>query len=244
MTENLHEKVPAPPPSPRTATFDRGDIVSLSVAGLSLLVALASLLFSIKSQYEAKAEYLAIEFSPHQALDEGRLLPFANGVGVPGIFQEPWGCMLSNNGDRTISIVEHEVWIATDKGKMFYSHISGGFLDREGSSVPMPVVLEPGQSRLLYLSVGLLIDESAATILAERFGGAKVVSRREVEIILAKAGLDLYGNERSITQYAGGEYTIAGPGPDRKEQVFVVVLRTGRGHLFSATASLYAGLPR
>lgn len=120
-----------------------------------------------------------------------------------------WPIIISNNGQNTVSLVAYE---ATSRIYGRKRNIETALLDKVGTSISPPIVLEGGQSTKLFLVVPIHIPNSVLTLinnLPEFIGKFRL---QELEKLLEKEyGIDIYGNEyRYAKKYAGvGEDILA-----------------------------------
>lgn len=120
------------------------------------------------------------------------------------------GILLTNTNEKTVTLTNYRFEqigkIDLDinfKYPTFYSGMDQGFSDENGNSQELPFILKEGESKLVYINTGILINnnvfekinkvykiENEKDILENR-----ELTYRELTYYLVKAQTDLYGNK-------------------------------------------------
>ncbi len=113
------------------------DVAALWIAVLSLVLSVGAFGFSIFVFRVGRAESLSVEASLAFGRDELRCLP---SVGDPvGLVQAPCGVTISNNSDRTVSIVSYAVYETDSTGRQAtYTSITSAITDNQGVPISVP----------------------------------------------------------------------------------------------------------
>lgn len=236
--------------------------------GLSVIVALLSLIVSVRSCYSADSAVAVAEnalaeqkrqFSEVQTekLDIQLVAQAYDPLQVTRInFREqgqvivtPWKLLLSNTGQQKLSITGYELSEGKSVGARFYTGLNGGMYDELRQRInpsDTPIHLEPGDTRIFTLHIGLLVKSKVADVLWSN-ADTKTGFVAGPTLSLAKAGLDLYGNEVEFKEYATGmTYTRL---TSVQTPTFWYRATTGRGNAFlgsgvtSATAEFFSRGP-
>lgn len=112
-----------------------------------------------------------------------------------------------------------------------------GLFDKSGKQIEFPLNIEPKNSYIFYLKVGLLIDPRSFGIIKDDFTSKNEITISEVNHLLAKNGMDLYGNPIEYLQ-DGSVYGITVPS-NRSEQIFLINFVTSNHNSFANILSWY-----
>jgi hypothetical protein len=224
-------------PNPQTT-----DVFARTMAILSLVVAVATVGVSYfqfgeqKRQFQVlQSEELTLRLNSHA---DGPLRITRNNFGQLGfVVQVPWRLTVSNTGNVKLSITEYSITTGSSPDAMFYTGIDGGMLTQEGKAVDLPMVIEPGDSRILIIYVGILVPTKVHEILSA-MTDSKPNTALAVKT-LAKQGLDLYGNKVNYAEYPGGESLLTIEKKDQNSPTFWYRAVTGRGNAFLTSATSY-----
>lgn len=210
------------------------ETVAIVVAIASIVISLASLGFSIFVYRSSRLESLSVEASLARG---GGVIRCRDFGGAAGVLQTPVEVVLSNTGDRTLSVTRYEIFeISGSGGRIQYTHLDGGLVASEGT--PLPIILGAGESQQVFLWLGLRpVAEARSIIVTERLC-EQALSRRLLQLVLGRQSMDLYGNKVELVEY-GEAYNLSGPDITADRQRFILVVETGRGSRFAATTSWY-----
>jgi hypothetical protein len=158
-----------------------------------------------------------------------------------------WKCSLSNNGGVRLSILEYKLFSAEDMTnnseveredhQRWYKELDGGMYDVDRRPMQPPLVLEPGESKIVFFKIGLDILRPAHEILRKHFSVETPVKYMKMRLLLAEHKIDIYGNKVAIDKESpDSSDPILGPHPDSpyKGQIIRAVFRTGRKNKFEA----------
>ncbi|WHX25023.1 hypothetical protein QNH47_12685 [Virgibacillus halodenitrificans] len=126
------------------------------------------------------------------------------------------GILLTNTNEKTVTLTNYrleqiaKIDLATNfEYPTFYSGLDQGFSDENGTSQDLPFILKKGESKLVYINTGILINNN----VFEKINGVykkenekdipeKIeLTYRELLYYLAKAQTDLYGNKTEGETY-------------------------------------------
>jgi hypothetical protein len=217
-------------------TRNTNDNVALWVSIGSAFLSIASFLFSIYVFNQGRAEVLSADLSLTSGRDPLRCIALGlNSL----IIQTPARLIVSNNGDRKISLVTYRVFQSLGSaGRRYYSHIDSGLFSSERKRVELPLSIEAGDSIKMEILLGVWANQKAAAEIRKSSLCKKPFARKKLMEVLGGKGLDIYGNSVRIEKNGTG-LTFYGPGQDAKQQEFEIVLTTGRGSRFYASTSWY-----
>ena len=105
--------------------------------------------------------------------------------------------------------------------------------------VQFPLAIEPGASTQLVVFIGMLVPAGVYSALAALEPAQQTVN--QAQLVLARQGCDLYGNPVEYQEYPGGSYVLGVKPEDQKAPTFYYRVVTGRGNVFSSSASVYGG---
>lgn len=213
----------------------RAENVAVIVAITSIVISMASLAFSIVVYRSSQVESMSVVASMARGGGEVRCRDFA---GPAGVLQTPVEVVLSNTGDRALSIIRYEVLeISMAGGLSHYTHLDGGPISSEVTS--LPITLGAGESRRILLWIGLRPSAEARAIVLTEQLCERPLSRRRLLVVLGRESIDLYGNTVRLSEYDDA-ISLSGPNlADATHQRFLLVFETGRGSKFTDTTSWY-----
>lgn len=160
---------------------------------------------------------------------------------LPAILPVYFDCILTNNGEETISILDYElIQINTDYPISDYSYMNEGLFESTGEKLQFPLNIDSKKSYKFYIKVGIAIHPDAYALISNNFTPLTRISINEINSYLAMNGMDLYGNsvDPIIRQ---GEY-LGAEGPNLEnlqEQIFLITFKTGRGNYFNDSLYWY-----
>jgi hypothetical protein len=209
---------------------------ALLVSIASMFVSIASLIFSVYVFDQGRTEDLSVSASLSKGANLLRCTSFGS---RELIIQTPASVLVANNSDRKISIIDYKVFQMVEPGRRrYYSRITSGIFNPEGSAISLPFSIEAGDSRRMEILLGVWAERKAAEEIRKRSLCQKTFSRRTLMQVLGKKGLDIYDNAVKL-EYNGPSLIFYGPSTDAKEQEFELTFITGRGSRFRASTSWY-----
>lgn len=226
---------------------NKPDKLARAMAALSLLVAIATAIVSYVQQSSAleeqkrqfqvrQKEDLAIRLNPHV---EGRTKLTGQRFGSAGtLVRSFWGLTLSNTGNQKLSLTQYRISTGASPGAYFYSGMDGGLLAADSTIEKLPIILEPGESRVLLLDIGFLVPDKVYSALSS-LKESDLLSAHSLEIELARKGLDFYGNKVEFQEFPGGGEIISVDSNNQKNPTIWLQITTGRGNTFTTSAATY-----
>jgi len=121
-------------------------------------------------------------------------------------------------------------------GSTFYTGIDGGLVTPKSDPVDLPMTLEPGESRSLFVSIGIRVPSNVFEVLSGIDPGKRTTE--QATIALGRKGLDLYGNQVDFKEI-DGSYMLTIEPDKQKSPRFWFKATTGRGNAFAASSSTY-----
>jgi hypothetical protein len=226
---------------------NKPDKLARTMAALSLLVAIATAIISYVQQSSAleeqkrqfqvlQKEDLAIRLNPHV---EGRATLTGQRFGSEGtLVRSFWGLTLSNTGNQKLSLTQYRISTGDSPGAYSYSGIDGGLLAADSTIQKLPIILEPGETRVLLLDIGFLVSDKVYSALSS-LKESDLLSAQSLGIELARKGLDFYGNEVELHKFPEGGEIISVDSNNQKSPTIWLQITTGRGNTFTTSAATY-----
>jgi hypothetical protein len=224
------------------------DWIARSTAGASLVVAICS---SVVAYWNYSQQRVTFEEQKRQfELLQSEQLVLGLESRTDGLFkitdanfgssgrvvQFPWELGISNSGNQKLSIVSYNISSGSKAGSTFYSGIDGGLLTSKGEAVTLPMVLETGESRSLFVLIGIRVPPDVFEILSGIDPGKRTT--QQAIIAVGRKGLDLYGNQVDFKEL-DGSYVLSIASDKQKSPRFWLKVTTGRGNAFVVSASAY-----
>ncbi len=212
----------------------------------SILLAVASSIFSWKAvqissdglaeqrrQFsEVQTEKLGVELIP-VAYDPIKLTEI--NFGSSGrVVMTPWKLRLSNTGQQKMSITGYELSEGEGQSARYYTGLNGGIWSftknkkRIDPSVE-PISLEPGDTHVYLLQIGILIKPEVAKVLSIK-ADVRTGLIMDPANELALSGLDLFGNKVDFQQFPDG--FILTRLTNNKTPTYLFKATTGRNNVF------------
>lgn len=213
-------------------TARRIGYASVLISALAVLVPFAQQEFL---RQEGKAERVAIAAA--RSLDLPLVDSGSNFARSGRLINEPWRITLSNNGSRTISVVDLQIEKHEGNSQVFYTGLNAGLFNQDGSALHMPVQLQAGESQIIIGHVGIVAPFNAYAALKDQFdqNSGKVNNLTAIQL-LARSHIDLYGNPVEYQEFKSGGFLIKA-NSNTKLPVFAVRLKTGAGSEFLQSMS-------
>lgn len=207
----------------------------LGISILALVISAASFTFSVIQYVNEDNEHLTIrvESSTNMPVQ----LPF-NNFGEHGfLIQLPFKTSLSNTGKKTLSIVDYEIFQLLDDGpiknnKLSYSGIDGGLYDINGEQLTTPINIQQGETKSLYMYVGVLISKAVMEHLKKQKETS--LTRNEIIKVLSEIQSDLYGNKTIKVSENAIKFTSVSQAP-----IFYFEWKSGKGNKFTSLGGDY-----
>jgi len=221
------------------------EIVNLTIAILALIVSILSIGFSYYTYKDTNTERLNIQASFIQSNYQTKIIPIGQNVVIPLY----WQVILTNNSEKTVSITDINVEnINDDNGVSLYSHIYDGIFDTyeeyDKGQIELPININSGESRKVFLRIGIMCDSLASSILSKKdyisFDDKPTESwtrLNQVKIKLAENGIDFYDNKASATY--DDEKIILYKSEAKKQQQFRITLTTGKNNFAAKNLRIY-----
>lgn len=175
----------------------------------ALIISLLTFAWTIYQDYKNNQEEIVINsFTP--SLDTN--VSF-NKIALP---KSPYlvtiriGILLTNTSEKTVTLTNYRFEQIADtdldvnfKYPIFYSGMDQGFSDENGTSQGLPFILKEGESKLVYINTGILINKNVFEKINEvyKIENGKDTPQNieftyeELLYYLVKAQTDLYGNK-------------------------------------------------
>jgi hypothetical protein len=217
------------------------NLLAISMALLSLIVSVAAFIIPYreqKHQFEIiQSEILTVKLNPH--IDGDLRITDINLGQMGRVIQFPVGLTISNTGNQKLSIINYDVWVNSSMGLTKYSEINGGIEDTKNTRVILPIVLEPGESKIFTLYVGIIIPPEASKLVTP-INNEIYTNINKALVILAKAGIDFYGNNVDYQEYPEGGHTLSVTPENQKSPIIWFQAFTGRGNTYLSSGSWYS----
>jgi hypothetical protein len=224
---------------------------SLMISMIAILVSVVSVGYTIYLNEQSKIEDLSVFTSRYNANYKAEIIHNNNSV-LPAILPTWYKCTLINKGYKPLVIVGYDliqvprdIKIFQNYSDAFYSSVSYsdmrlGLYDEAGKIVDFPMDMPPQSSSKFHLEVGLVLNEKAFEIIHNNSSLKNETTIREIDRLLAKNGMDIYGNSATYIQSndSSGSYDFS-VSPNRLEQTFIITFKTSNNKLFSDKFSWY-----
>jgi hypothetical protein len=205
------------------------------ISVLALIVSLLAILVSYiqqSRQFELQQrEYLNI--SSKLYLDDEILLTDYNFGEMGQVIQFPLKLIVSNVGNRQLSIVSRNVSLDKDAKYSQYTGIDGGFLNSNKKAINLPITLESGESRIFYLQLGAIIPRKNYQVLS-KLSESRVIDRHDAVLALGKIGVDIFGNSVKLSANDDDFYSLIYESIEKTPN-FSITFSTGKGSDFVHT---------
>jgi len=165
-----------------------------------------------------------------------------NVTNFPAILPVYFDCILTNNGENTLSILKYDLKQINNKDypRSDYSYMNGGLFDSTGNQLQFPLNIDSKKSYKFYLKVGIAIHPDAYVLISNNFTPFTRYSIMEITSHLAINEMDSYGNSIEPLTYQGNYYGFQVPNLENvHEQIFLITFTTGSGNDFIDTFSWY-----
>ncbi len=235
------------------------DYVNVIIAIIALVVAIVSISISYFTYKDAKiatedakaadkdskTEKVAITAIADHSNYQTKFFTFGKQVIIPLY----WELILTNNSEMAVSFTDVNVENVQSKdGIAFYSHLYDGLFasigDFDANYIELPINLNSGESKKMYIRIGVFCDSLASKILIRGndlfspiYDKGKWIRFNEARIRLAENELDFYDNKASIVHE--GENIVTYQSEAKNQQTFRISFRTGKNSIFTKEVKHY-----
>ncbi|MEJ1386244.1 MAG: hypothetical protein RPV21_18050 [Candidatus Sedimenticola sp. (ex Thyasira tokunagai)] len=222
---------------------DQQDKFARVTSILALLIALGAVAvpyWQQSSQFEAQQrENLNVLLN---STVNGPLRLTGHNFGEMGqVVQMPWKLIVSNTGNRQLSIINKRISFGETPDSQYYTGIDGGIFTQGYKPIDLPIKLEAGESQSYYIYVGAIVPAKVYEILYGLNEGKPVMDREAMKA-LGEEGIDIYGNPVKYLDHGNDKFLIEFKSVD-KSPTFWVNLFTGGGNRFYGAAAKYSISP-
>lgn len=200
---------------------------SLFVSALAIIVPFLQQEFARRESQREQVRIATAQLLDFPLIDNGK---FAN---LGRLISEPWRVVISNNGQRTVSIVDMALERRDGERQIFYTGLNAGFFDLSGARLTLPLHLPAGESKILVARIGVIAPLPAYAALKPHLEkNAGHIDSMTARQLLGREKIDLYGNPVDYVEYPGGGYLLSQK-QKTKFPVFVLRIATGAGQEFA-----------
>ncbi len=212
------------------------------IAFFALIISIGSLSFNVISYNNSHKENLKVSVS--MVYDNYETSLHSIGGSYPSILDTYWEVILTNNGDKPLSIVDYDIQQVSqhiDLKISDYSYLNGGVFSSPGQAFNLPIQLESGSSIKFYLKVGVLVSKKSSQLIMEQYQKNMRILFIDLTNYLAKNKIDLFGNK--VDPILDGDTVIGSSTPmdNRKEQFFSLSVKTSKNNYFRDAFFFYKG---
>jgi hypothetical protein len=201
-------------------------ILSLLVALLAVVVPYVQQQSQLQEQFTAELESLA---AGSYKLTDTRHVDFGH------VVQSRWRLTLSNVGTQKLSITRYVIFDVGPGRIMRYTGLDGGVLDTQGKPLPLPLILEGGETKVVELHIGAWVTPRVFSVLSAAAKDGQVPVAH-ANLLLARSGTDLYGNAVLLSESEGASIR-EWKDKKTKSPTYEIQFTSGRGNRFQITAS-------
>ncbi len=215
------------------------DTFSRVLALLAIVIAVASLTYTIWSDQKSEIEDLIIYTARVHDDYETEIIPLPL-QDLPAVLPVYYECILVNNGKMSISIVDYDLQQITEDYPIKYSYMDGGLFDSSGKQLQLPLDIDSKKSYRFFVKVGVAVHPKAYELISKNFTSQKKIPIKELTYHLARNRVDFYGN--TVDPYIDDQGNLLGfnvPMKNRMEQIFSINFKTSQGNYFSDTVFWY-----
>ena len=208
------------------------DTFSRVLALFAIMIAVASLTYTIWSDQKSEMEDLIIYTSRVHGNYETEIIPLSTQY-MPAVLPVYYECILVNNGKLPLSIVDYDLQqIAEDYPITHYSYMDGGLFDGSGKQLQLPLDIDSKKSYRFFVKVGIAIHPKAYKVISKNFTSQKKISSEELLSYLARNRMDFYGNVVDPYMDKGNLLGFSVPMNNRRDQMFLINFKTSKGNYF------------
>ncbi|XPV69807.1 MAG: hypothetical protein ACNI25_04360 [Halarcobacter sp.] len=228
---------------------EKPDYFARTTAVISLVFAIVAMLVSYyqqesaqqvqKEQFEVlQKEELIVKVNPY--IDGFIRLTNYNLGHLGHVVQIPWKIIISNTGNQKLSITDCFVTRGDSPESIQYSGIYGGIIDQKSKTIEFPLMLDPGESRIVYIFVGITVPSLVYQTLFSLDKNTTLTDRLAMKA-LGKQRIDYYGNPVEYEEFEGGLFHFVVK-DTKKAQRFWIKFTTGRGNIYYGTGMAYKSI--
>lgn len=211
--------------------------INITTSVGAIIIAVISLIFSYYSYKNGQTEKINIIANNVYTDYQTKIMKVSDQVVVPLY----WEIMIINNGEKTMSITDFSVENINKDATLYISHLFDGlflnFEDFDDNKIELPLIINSGESKKLYIRIGILCSKEASKILeikndlsTELFQNGKWINLKEIKEQLAENHIDYFGNKVEITYDNGKIVSIETE--TKKQQELKVIFKTGKNTTF------------
>jgi hypothetical protein len=217
-------------------SFKVNRIIAIA-ALISVIISFGALILSWLAFRSTQTEQIILRAQRFMGDHASQMIPQSGMLG-PALLDTYWECLLSNTGDRAVSIKEANVWKVENGGLSQYGKMRGGVLDAMGEPISLPATLEPGHSTKFLFLLRPSIAESAYKILTKEYQNNSIPSLLVAQNLLAGNHLDFFGNQIAPF-FDGGKVTGFRVESTGKQPYFAFKFLTSREKTIASFAAWY-----
>ncbi|KAB3541146.1 hypothetical protein NSS76_12910 [Bacillus sp. FSL R5-0654] len=220
-------------------------------AFLAVIISVFTLLWTVYQDFKKDKEEITINsFTPISNTN----LSFSNFFRGKLITLE-FGILLSNISDNTISLIDYKLEQVAEKSPesfpVQYNKMNQGFIDEDGKISSMPFIIKSGESRLVYIKTGIIIDENIYLKINDVYkqetgrnlSHVKKFTYKDLQYYTVKARIDIYGNsiEGETNQNSLGEKSFFSSIEleNAVYPIFSLTFKSAKGNYFTHQYSEY-----
>src|SRR4030095_1700804 len=152
------------------------------------------------------------------------------------ILKLKWACVLSNNGNRPISVISCMIVEKTAKGFNWYQNIYNGIFHEENENiVNFPLNIESGNSLRIIFYIGIQLNVKTYELIKKSISQYNSLTVKQLHDFLIMNKTDFYGNSIEVSKSSHKR------SHDAYEQKFVASFSTSKGRRFSFITSVFNG---
>ncbi len=213
------------------------NIITNTLSGLAILISGASFIFSYYTYKASKEEKLLIVAEPLYHNYDIILSQIGEQVVVPLL----WDLTISNNSEKTISIIDIDVQAIEKDDIIMYKNMYNGIFNDE-TPIKLPININSGESKKFTINIGILCDSNASMIIRSSLNSFGSVEGRWARLfvlkkLLAEKDIDFYGNKASGT--FEGENPLTYKVDPNIQQTFILSFITSTQTCFTKEIKLY-----
>ncbi len=203
--------------------------ISAMAAVLSVAISIIALVQSNRAYERAMREDVRLEIRNYlgndkaEFMEEGQLYPAC------GSLVTYWECILTNNGDRPVSIQSHDIDFGDTLSPYFRKIADRGAHTMKMESLRYPTSIQPGETVSVLLQIVLPVPGEVCAVVRQLLVKNVNVTTRELFGGLRQNGVDYLGNKvvRSLERWNENEFYSH----ERREieKQFTVSFATSRG---------------
>lgn len=218
--------------------------INITTSVSAIIIAIISLAFSYYSYKDGQTEKVNIIANYVYGDYQTKILKVSDQVVIPLY----WEIMVRNNGEKTMSITDFS--IENKNATLYVSHLFDGlflhFEDFDDNKIELPLIINSGESKKIYMRIGILCSKEASAILekknelsSELFQNGKWINPQEIKEQLAENNMDFFGNKVK-TEYDDGKIVLMET-ETKTQPEFKIIFKTGKNTTFERYLYTYMG---